>query len=100
MVVLSALLASVALVQPVGPASALLIASALLYLIGVIGVSFAFNIAMNHRLEALRDQAEQAADHWRTYVPRWSFWNNVRTVASTAAVACFLLAGLLLASSG
>ncbi|MBN35193.1 MAG: hypothetical protein CMM46_10545 [Rhodospirillaceae bacterium] len=97
MVVLSALLASVALVQPVGPASALLIASAPLYLIGV---SFAFNIAMNHRLEALRDQAEQAADSWRTYVPRWSFWNNVRTVASTAAAACFLLAGLLLASSG
>ena len=66
MVVLSALLAAVALVQPVGPASALLIVGALLYLIGVIGVSFAFNIPMNHRLEALRAQAEQAADYWRT----------------------------------
>ena len=74
-----------------GPGSALLLAAGLVYLVGCFGVTVFGNVPMNEALAAMdaKDQATQ--DYWvSTYLPRWTFWNTVRTVA------CVMSAGLLL----
>jgi uncharacterized membrane protein len=48
---------------------------------------------MNETLAGMEASADATLDYWtRTYLPRWSFWNTVRTVA------CGLSAALLLFS--
>jgi uncharacterized membrane protein len=69
--------------------------AALVYLFGCFGVTVAFNVPMNQALAgmelSLRGHAGLlAAD----YVPRWTFWNSVRTGAA-ALSAALLLFGLL-----
>ena len=69
------------------PASAaLLLAGTLLYLVGVIGVTMAFNVPLNNALAATA--ATQAAEEWPRYVAAWLRWNHVRTVASVLSLAC------------
>jgi uncharacterized membrane protein len=77
------------------PSGALILAASLVYLIGCFGVTVFFNVPMNEALAAM-DSAEGATrDYWlQSYVPRWTFWNSVRTGAATLASA-LLLFGLL-----
>ena len=66
---------------------------ALSYFIGVLVVSFVFNIPMNHRLEAMSCSDPDAAIYWLDhYQPRWVFWNWVRAFSSGLAAISFLLA--------
>ena len=68
-------------------AHALLLAASVLYLLGVIGVTVAFNVPLNNALASTA--ASQAAEYWPRYVDAWLGWNHVRTVLATAALACF-----------
>lgn len=78
-----------------GPAGTLIMLSGLLYLIGCFGVTVVFNVPMNEALASMETSSESTGDYWRrTYVPRWTFWNSVRTIAS-AASAALLLFGLV-----
>lgn len=78
-----------------GLASTLIIAAALVYLIGCFGVTVAFNVPMNEALAGMSSPAEATREYWlRTYVPRWTFWNSIRTGAS-AISAGLLLLGLM-----
>lgn len=63
-----------------------------LYLVGVIGVTRAFNIPLNDALARLRPDSAEAARFWPGYVTAWSNWNHVRTAAPLLAAACFLVA--------
>jgi len=67
--------------------AALFLAGSLLYLVGVIGVTIAFNVPLNNALAAT--PAAQAAEYWPRYVDAWLGWNHVRTVMATTALACF-----------
>ncbi len=70
--------------------------SGLIYLIGCFGVTAAFNVPMNEALAGMDRDAPETRDYWTgTYLPRWTFWNSVRTVAC-AASAGVLLVGLSL----
>jgi uncharacterized membrane protein len=77
------------------PAGALILLAGLVYLVGCFGVTVFFNVPMNEALAGM-DRSEGATrDYWlQTYVPRWTFWNSVRTGAATLAAA-LLLFGLL-----
>jgi len=78
-----------------GPAGTLIALAGLVYLIGCFGVTVAFNVPMNETLGALEMSSDAARDYWvQTYVPRWTFWNSVRTIAC-AVSAALLLFGLL-----
>ena len=67
-----------------------LMAGALLYLIGSIGVTIVFNVPMN---DALVSATPENLDRvWNDYLTNWTFWNHVRTVASLAASASFIAA--------
>lgn len=77
------------------PAGVLILLAGLVYLVGCFGVTVFFNVPMNEALAGM-DRSEGATrDYWlQTYVPRWTFWNSVRTGASILAAA-LLLFGLL-----
>ena len=70
------------------PRSVLLLASGLLYLIGTLVVTMAFNVPRNERLARLNPESAQAAEYWVHYVRDWSLWNHARSVASVVSAAC------------
>lgn len=73
-----------------GYASALMTSAGLVYLVGCFGSTIAFNVPMNETLANMDRGANETRDFWtETYVPRWTFWNSVRTGA--CAVSAFLL---------
>ena len=78
-----------------GPAGTVIMIAGLVYLIGTFGVTVFFNVPMNEALAGMEMSSETTRDYWlQTYVPRWTFWNSVRTFAS-AVSAALLLFGLL-----
>jgi uncharacterized membrane protein len=77
-----------------GPAGVLIGVAALVYLFGCFGVTVAFNVPMNQALAGMEPRSDAARDYWlQRYVPRWTFWNSVRTGAAALA-ATLLLFGL------
>ena len=91
----SLVIATYGILTPAGPAGALMTAAGLVYLVGCFGVTVFFNVPMNEALADMDLSAPATRDYWTgTYLPRWSFWNRVRTIACTVAAA-LLLIGLL-----
>ena len=78
-----------------GPAGTLIMMAGLVYLIGCFGVTVFFNVPMNETLAGMELSSDTTRKYWLLiYVPRWTFWNSVRTFASVASAA-LLLFGLL-----
>lgn len=74
-----------------GPIRMTLVAAGLVYLIGCFAVTVFFNVPMNEALAGMEPSGETARAYWQgTYLPRWTFWNTVRTIA------CALSSALLL----
>lgn len=71
------------------PGSFLLLLGGVLYLVGNVVVTMAFNVPLNNALERIDASSAEAAGFWNNYVIKWTRWNHVRTV--TAAVALVLL---------
>lgn len=75
-----------------GPGLGMMLAG-LVYVIGCFGVTVVFNVPMNETLAGMDAAEEATLEYWtRSYLPRWTFWNTVRSVA------CGLSAALLLFS--
>lgn len=73
-----------------GPGMLIMLAG-LTYLIGCFGVTVFFNVPMNETLAGMETSSEATRDYWlQTYVPRWTYWNSVRTIA------CAVASGVLL----
>jgi uncharacterized membrane protein len=70
----------------------LLLAGALLYLVGAILVTGVRNVPMNDALAALDPGSAAGAAEWSSYLDAWTAWNHVRAVAALAAAAAFILA--------
>jgi len=76
-----------------GPGTLMLIAG-LVYFIGCFVVTVCFNVPMNEALAGMDVSDPATQDYWTsTYLPRWTFWNTVRTVAC-AVSAALLMFGL------
>lgn len=69
-----------------------LIAAFVIYLVGSMGVTIAFNVPRNNRLAALDPTSHDALAYWPVYVREWLGWNHVRCVASLLAAASAALA--------
>lgn len=63
-----------------------------MYLVGVIGLTIAYNVPLNDALAKLDPGSVDAAARWTSYVERWTRANHVRTASSLAAAAAFTLA--------
>jgi uncharacterized membrane protein len=72
------------------PGAALRLLAALLYLVGVIGVTMVFNVPRNNAVAALDPQSSQAVGYWTIYLREWTTWNSVRTIASGLAAVALL----------
>ncbi|MBY4891926.1 DUF1772 domain-containing protein [Rhodobacteraceae bacterium N5(2021)] len=80
-----------------GPGNVIMLAG-VIDLIGCFGVTVGFNVPMNETLAGMDVTADTTRDYWTgTYLPRWTFWNTVRTFASGLSSA-LLLFGLLWAT--
>ncbi len=74
------------------PGSTYLVSGSLLYLIGCILVTIVFNVPLNHALAAVEPGSKEGAEMWTRYLSTWTTWNHLRTVASLAAAASFIMA--------
>jgi uncharacterized membrane protein len=74
------------------PDVAYLFGGSLLYLIGALGVTIAFNVPLNNALAIADPNSTEGATLWAKYLTDWTFWNHVRTVAALTASVLFMLA--------
>lgn len=81
-----------------GVPASLMIAAGLVYLIGCFAVTVFFNVPLNEALAQMDVESDGTKAFWTgTYLPRWTAWNTVRTLAC-AISAAFLLSGLVWAA--
>ncbi|PSB07783.1 hypothetical protein C7B76_27510 [filamentous cyanobacterium CCP2] len=71
------------------PSAFYLLAGSLLYLIGAIAVTIAFNVPLNDALASVKPDSPEGATLWARYLTDWTFWNHVRTIAALAAAVLF-----------
>jgi uncharacterized membrane protein len=89
---LSAVLLVAALLGWGDMATGWVIAGSVLYLVGSILVTGAFNIPRNNALDKLSPTAAESAAYWTRFLTEWTTWNHVRTAACIASMVCFVLA--------
>jgi len=56
------------------------------YLLGAFLLTAQINVPMNNALALVDSAASNAETIWRDYSERWTFWNTMRTTASTLAM--------------
>lgn len=76
------------------------IVSAFIYVIGAFGVTLICNVPMNNALAAFDAASADGLRYWSDrYLPGWTRWNSIRTVACVLASA-ILLFSISLAPNG
>ncbi|WP_129782069.1 anthrone oxygenase family protein [Peristeroidobacter soli] len=71
--------------------SPLVVAGALLYLVGSIGVTMVRNVPLNDTLARVAPSADDLEAQWHAYRGPWTRWNHVRTIACVLAAAAFVI---------
>lgn len=95
MAAVSLLIVGYAWTNLAGVPGTLILLAGLVYLIGCFAVTVFFNVPMNEALAGMDLSVEATREYWTsTYLPRWTAWNTVRTVACSVSAA-LLLFGLL-----
>lgn len=74
------------------PRSIWVLAGAVIYLIGVIIETRIVHLPRNAAIKGVDSQSAEGAEMWSKFVPVWTSWNHVRTVAALAATLAFILA--------
>ncbi|MBR1121227.1 DUF1772 domain-containing protein [Bradyrhizobium lablabi] len=86
------LLAVLGLIRWNEPGALAMIAGGLLYVVGMFVVTMVFNVPLNNALAAVNLASPEAQVLWTRYLSDWTFWNHVRTIASTLAFALLIAA--------
>jgi uncharacterized membrane protein len=74
------------------PGVVYLLVGSLLYLVGTVGVTIAFNVPLNDALAIVKPDSPEGANLWAKYLTNWTIWNHVRTIAALAAAALLTIA--------
>ena len=74
------------------PGAAYLFLGSLLYLVGTILVTIAFNVPLNDALATVKPDSTEGANLWASYLKNWTIWNHVRAIAALAAAALLTIA--------
>ncbi|KQL43605.1 hypothetical protein AN963_29670 [Brevibacillus choshinensis] len=69
-----------------------LLMGGLLYVVGSFLVTIMCNVPLNDVLATVDPSSTEGAEVWTRYISSWTAWNHVRTLASLAALASFILA--------
>lgn len=75
-----------------GAAGGWLLAGSAGYAIGTFALTVAVNVPRNNALDAVDAGSAEGERAWARFVPAWTAWNHVRTVAALAASASFIVA--------
>jgi len=90
---LASIVLSIAVAPSFGSAgSVLVMVGSVLYVVGTDFVTIGLNVPLNNVLAAVAPESAEGARVWREYIQRWTAWNHVRTAASLAASAAFVVA--------
>ena len=89
------ILGGASLVRWGSPGSLWLLAGCFIYLVGVVGVTMAYNVPLNDALAAVDPTSAAAAKLWGDYLPNWTAWNHVRTVTGVISAAALVVAAWL-----
>ena len=73
----------------------LTLAASLIYIVGSIGVTMAFNVPLNDALAGAQAGSPESASLWPSYLDRWTAWNHIRTIASIISAILFTAALML-----
>lgn len=73
----------------------LILAAALIYVLGCDAVTMMFNVPLNNALAATTPGTPDAAALWTRYLGEWTMWNSVRTAACFVSAILFVAAGAL-----
>jgi len=87
-----AVLAIAALVEWGEAYAVYLLLGGLVYLAGVVVLTFAYHVPRNDALNAVDPSDPTAASHWTRYARTWTAWNHVRTLAPLASATLFTIA--------
>ncbi|WJH36651.1 DUF1772 domain-containing protein [Paenibacillus sp. CC-CFT747] len=74
------------------PGALYLLMGSLFYLAGAFLVTIVFNVPLNDALAAVDPGSSLGSKVWQHYLTHWVVWNHVRTIASLASLASFILA--------
>ena len=91
-------LAVIALLRWGEPGTAAMLVGALVYVLGMFGVTMARNVPLNNRLIAAGADGDDGI--WALYLTVWTRWNHVRTLASAAGLVLFVVALIELGANG
>ena len=68
-----------------------LLAGAVLYLAGDLGLTKAYHVPRNDALDALVPETPETPGAWRTYLSEWTTGNHVRAAAAMASAAALAI---------
>lgn len=88
----SGVLALIALLGWDDPRAAWWLVGAFLYVIGTFVLTIGRNVPLNDQLAAVDPASAEGTRVWARYLSEWTYWNTLRTVASLAATAAFIVA--------
>ncbi|BAY24028.1 hypothetical protein NIES2100_38210 [Calothrix sp. NIES-2100] len=74
------------------PGAVYFLGGSLLYLVGTILVTIAFNVPLNDALAIAKPDSTEGANLWARYLINWTLWNHVRTIAAFGAAALLTIA--------
>ncbi|MBW4655978.1 MAG: DUF1772 domain-containing protein [Kaiparowitsia implicata GSE-PSE-MK54-09C] len=74
------------------PGARWMLLGSLLYLLGSIGVTLAFNVPLNDALATVTPDSPAGVTLWAKYLTHWTLWNHVRTIAALGAATLLTLA--------
>lgn len=74
------------------PGAMYLLIGSLLYLVGTVLVTVAFNVPLNNALAIVEPGSTDGVNLWSSYLDNWTIWNHVRTAAALAAAALLTIA--------
>jgi len=75
-----------------GSRSMVMLAAAVVYVLGMFVCTIVFNVPLNNALAAVDPGSADGAGVWARFLKDWTFWNHVRTVASLGAAVLFTVA--------
>ncbi|WP_332948772.1 MULTISPECIES: anthrone oxygenase family protein [unclassified Microcoleus] len=73
------------------PGAAYLLVGSLLYLVGTVSVTIAFNVPLNDALAKVEPSSAEGAKLWASYLTNWTIWNHIRSAAALAAAALLIV---------
>lgn len=88
----SLVLVALGLLRRDEPGAMAMAAGGAVYFLGMFVVTMLGNVPLNNALAATDPTKKADAGVWAGYLARWTRWNHVRTLSSTAALVLFILA--------